>query len=41
MPGTLAAHDDLACSPIYIVDLRGDHFRRPQAPRRASSSTMA
>ena len=30
MPGTFAAHDDLARSPVDIVDLHGDHFRWPQ-----------
>lgn len=31
MPATLAAHNDLARSPVDIVDLHGDHFRRPQS----------
>ena len=31
MPVALAAHDDLAGSPVDVVDLHGDHFRRPQS----------
>jgi hypothetical protein len=31
MAVALAAHEDLACAPVDIVELQGDHFRWPQS----------